>query len=49
MLPDGRRVAVKVQYPGVASAIAADMQNAGLILRAKALMPASTPRPPRRS
>src|ERR687893_2733515 len=25
---DGRRVAVKVQYPGVAKAIAADMQNA---------------------
>ncbi len=40
MLPDGRRVAVKVQYPGVASAIAADMQNAGLLLRmAKALAP----------
>src|ERR687898_277590 len=39
-LPDGRRVAVKVQYPGVASAIAADMQNAGLILRlAKTLAP----------
>src|ERR687898_323501 len=39
-LPDGRRVAVKVQYPGVASAIAADMQNAGLILRlAKAFAP----------
>jgi predicted unusual protein kinase regulating ubiquinone biosynthesis (AarF/ABC1/UbiB family) len=37
---DGRRVAVKVQYPGVAKAIAADMQNAGLILRlAKALAP----------
>src|SRR5215210_2289592 len=40
LLPDGRRVAVKVQYPGVASAIAADMQNAGLILRlAKAFAP----------
>jgi predicted unusual protein kinase regulating ubiquinone biosynthesis (AarF/ABC1/UbiB family) len=40
MLPDGRRVAVKIQYPGVADAIAADMQNAGLILRmAKALAP----------
>ena len=40
VLPDGRRVAVKVQYPGVASAIAADMQNAGLLLRmAKALAP----------
>jgi len=40
VLCDGRRVAVKVQYPGVAEAIAADMQNAGLILRmAKALAP----------
>src|SRR5215210_7959562 len=40
LLPDGRRVAVKVQYPGVASAIAADMRNAGLILRlAKAFAP----------
>jgi predicted unusual protein kinase regulating ubiquinone biosynthesis (AarF/ABC1/UbiB family) len=40
LLPDGRRVAVKVQYPGVAEAIAADMQNAGMILRmAKALAP----------
>src|SRR5919108_1572979 len=40
VLCDGRRVAVKIQYPGVADAIAADMQNAGLILRmAKALAP----------
>ena len=40
VLPDGRQVAVKIQYPGVAEAIAADMQNAGLILRmAKALAP----------
>ncbi|MEA2361079.1 MAG: hypothetical protein QOD71_224 [Thermoleophilaceae bacterium] len=40
VLPDGRAVAVKIQYPGVADAIAADMQNAGLILRmAKALAP----------
>ena len=39
-LPDGREVAVKVQYPGVAAAIRADMQNAGLIMRmAKALAP----------
>ena len=28
-LPDGRRVAVKIQYPGVAKALRADMQNAG--------------------
>jgi predicted unusual protein kinase regulating ubiquinone biosynthesis (AarF/ABC1/UbiB family) len=32
-LSDGRRVAVKVQYPGVAAAVRADMQNLGLILR----------------
>jgi predicted unusual protein kinase regulating ubiquinone biosynthesis (AarF/ABC1/UbiB family) len=32
-LPDGREVAVKVQYPGVAQAVRADMQNLGLILR----------------
>jgi predicted unusual protein kinase regulating ubiquinone biosynthesis (AarF/ABC1/UbiB family) len=40
VLPDGRAVAVKIQYPGVAQAIRADMQNAGMILRlAKALAP----------
>src|SRR3954466_12903228 len=39
-LPNGRRVAVKIQYPGMAKALAADMSNAGLILRlAKALAP----------
>ena len=32
-LTDGRDVAVKVQYPGVANAVRADMQNLGLILR----------------
>jgi predicted unusual protein kinase regulating ubiquinone biosynthesis (AarF/ABC1/UbiB family) len=32
-LHDGRDVAVKVQYPGVAVAVRADMQNLGLILR----------------
>ena len=32
-LPDGRAVAVKVQYPGVAAAVRADMQNLGLLLR----------------
>jgi predicted unusual protein kinase regulating ubiquinone biosynthesis (AarF/ABC1/UbiB family) len=40
LLPDGRAVAVKIQYPGVADALRADMQNAGMILRlAKALAP----------
>jgi predicted unusual protein kinase regulating ubiquinone biosynthesis (AarF/ABC1/UbiB family) len=39
-LPDGRAVAVKIQYPGVASAVRADMQNAGMIMRlAKAIAP----------
>src|SRR4051812_46087785 len=32
-LTDGRDVAVKVQYPGVAGAVRADLQNLGLILR----------------
>jgi predicted unusual protein kinase regulating ubiquinone biosynthesis (AarF/ABC1/UbiB family) len=31
-LQDGRDVAVKVQYPGVAQAVRADMQNLGIIL-----------------
>src|SRR5205814_7040513 len=33
-LHDGRRVAVKVQYPGAEEAVRADMQNLGLLLRA---------------
>jgi predicted unusual protein kinase regulating ubiquinone biosynthesis (AarF/ABC1/UbiB family) len=32
-LPDGREVAVKVQYPGVDQAVRADLQNLGMILR----------------
>jgi predicted unusual protein kinase regulating ubiquinone biosynthesis (AarF/ABC1/UbiB family) len=32
-LKDGREVAVKVQYPGVAAAVRADMQNLGMIMR----------------
>jgi predicted unusual protein kinase regulating ubiquinone biosynthesis (AarF/ABC1/UbiB family) len=32
-LEDGQPVAVKVQYPGIAAAVEADMQNLGLILR----------------
>jgi len=39
-LPDGRVVAVKIQYPKIAKALRADMQNAGMLLRmAKALAP----------
>ncbi|MGI8585075.1 MAG: AarF/UbiB family protein, partial [Thermoleophilaceae bacterium] len=32
-LHDGREVAVKAQYPGVAQAVRADLQNLGMILR----------------
>jgi predicted unusual protein kinase regulating ubiquinone biosynthesis (AarF/ABC1/UbiB family) len=32
-LPDGRAVAVKVQYPGIADAVRADMKNLGVLLR----------------
>jgi predicted unusual protein kinase regulating ubiquinone biosynthesis (AarF/ABC1/UbiB family) len=48
--PDGpgsveREVAVKVQYPGVAAAVRADMQNLGLILRlAKRIAPGMDPK-----
>ncbi len=39
-LVDGRRVAVKIQYPGIAEALEADLQNAGMIVRlARALAP----------
>jgi predicted unusual protein kinase regulating ubiquinone biosynthesis (AarF/ABC1/UbiB family) len=39
-LRDGREVAVKVQYPGVARAVRADLQNLGLIMRvAKRMAP----------
>jgi len=44
-LPGGRPVAVKVQYPGVAAAVRADMQNLGLILRlAKRIAPGMDPK-----
>jgi predicted unusual protein kinase regulating ubiquinone biosynthesis (AarF/ABC1/UbiB family) len=44
-LIDGREVAVKVQYPGVASAVRADMQNLGLILRlVKRIAPGMDPK-----
>ena len=39
-LHDGRPVAVKVQYPGIAEALEADLRNAGMIVRlARALAP----------
>jgi len=44
VLHDGREVAVKVQYPGVAAAVRADMQNLGMILRlAKRIAPGLDP------
>jgi predicted unusual protein kinase regulating ubiquinone biosynthesis (AarF/ABC1/UbiB family) len=44
-LLDGRTVAVKVQYPGVAAAVRADMQNLGLILRlVKRIAPGMDPK-----
>jgi predicted unusual protein kinase regulating ubiquinone biosynthesis (AarF/ABC1/UbiB family) len=44
-LLDGRDVAVKVQYPGVAAAVRADMSNLGLILRlAKQIAPGMDPK-----
>jgi predicted unusual protein kinase regulating ubiquinone biosynthesis (AarF/ABC1/UbiB family) len=45
VLTDGREVAVKVQYPGVAAAVRADMQNLGLILRlVKRIAPGMDPK-----
>src|SRR4029077_10446693 len=39
-LIDGRRVAVKIQYPGIAEALDADLRNMGTIVRlARALAP----------
>ncbi len=44
-LADGRRVAVKVQYPGVSAAVRADLQNLGLILRVvKRIAPGMDPK-----
>ena len=44
-LPDGRLVAVKIQYPGVAEALEADLRNMGTIMRlAKALAPGLDPK-----
>lgn len=39
-LPDGRIVAVKVQYPGVAASIDADVDNVATLLRISGLLPA---------
>ena len=45
-LPDGRVVAVKVQYPGIAKAINSDLANVGVLYRMIGLMyPSLDPRP----
>ncbi|WP_093333867.1 ABC1 kinase family protein [Sphingomonas rubra] len=38
-LPDGREVAIKVQYPGVAESIDADVDNVATLLRVSGLLP----------
>ena len=40
-LPDGRLVAIKVQYPGVAASIDADVDNVATLLRLSGLLPDS--------
>ena len=44
-LLDGQRVAIKIQYPGIAEALESDLRNAGTIVRlAKALAPGLDPK-----
>lgn len=38
-LPDGRLIAVKVQYPGIAASIDADVDNVATLLRVSGLLP----------
>ena len=40
-LPDGRRLAIKVQYPGVAASIDSDVDNVATLLRVSNLLPAA--------
>ena len=40
-LPDGRVIAIKVQYPGVAASIDADVDNVATLLRLSSLLPDS--------
>ena len=40
-LPDGRVLAIKVQYPGVAASIDADVDNVATLLRMSGLLPAT--------
>ena len=39
-LPDGRKLAIKVQYPGVRESIDADVDNVATLLRISSLLPA---------
>ena len=41
VLPDGRVIAVKVQYPGIAGSIDADVDNVSTLLRISGLLPAA--------
>ncbi|MFN3432764.1 MAG: ABC1 kinase family protein [Sphingomonas sp.] len=41
VLPDGRTLAVKVQYPGVAESIDADVDNVATLLRVSNLLPST--------
>lgn len=41
MLHDGRTVAVKVQYPGIAASIDADIDNVATLLRVSGPLPKS--------
>jgi predicted unusual protein kinase regulating ubiquinone biosynthesis (AarF/ABC1/UbiB family) len=40
-MPDGRVLAIKVQYPGIAASIDADVDNVGSLLRLSTLLPAT--------
>jgi predicted unusual protein kinase regulating ubiquinone biosynthesis (AarF/ABC1/UbiB family) len=40
-MPDGRVLAIKVQYPGIAASIDADVDNVGSLLRLSSLLPAT--------
>ena len=40
VLPDGRKLAIKVQYPGIAASIDADVDNVATLLRMSGLLPA---------
>ncbi len=40
VMPDGRMMAIKVQYPGVAESIDADVDNVATLLRVSGLLPA---------